>query len=72
MKMLIIMVLITWVSISGKAGNILRIDPRLRSPPVEDRRNVGVPSGFVGLDMGFLLLTVGEFDGEPFGIAEDL
>ena len=71
--MFIMMVQITWVSISGKAGNILRIDPRLRSPPVvDDRRNVGVPSGFVGLDMWFLLLTVGEFDGEPFGIAADL
>ena len=51
-EMCIMMVQITWVSISGKAGNILRIDPRLRSPPVvDDRRNVGVPSGFVGLDM---------------------
>jgi hypothetical protein len=51
----------TCVSISGSAGNIFLIEPRLRSPP-EARRNVGV-NGFGELDIVFLWM-IGELEGE--------
>ena len=52
---------ITCVSISGSAGNIFRIEHRLRSPP-EALRNVGV-KGFGEFDIVFLWM-IGELEGE--------